>query len=84
MGNGNLATVATDASKSRHRSKTSPRVPPPGGKEPHWVSRVRDRGGVAVDDVKLEYLVFTPPGGGRLERPNRLHRDNNHPGRTSR
>src|SRR5262249_42079983 len=38
---------------------------PPQGTEPHWVvARVRNRGGVAADDVKLEYLVFTPPGGG--------------------
>jgi hypothetical protein len=38
---------------------------PPQGSETHWiVARVRNRGGVPVDDVKLEYLVFTPPGGG--------------------
>jgi hypothetical protein len=38
---------------------------PPQGSEPHWVvARVRNRGGVPVDEVKLEYLVFTPPGGG--------------------
>ena len=38
---------------------------PPQGSEPHWVvARVRNRGGVPADEVKLEYLVFTPPGGG--------------------